>query len=74
MLNREFLEIRARLLDIAAALDRIERREGAAQATADVRYAQLMKALGLLTDGNADRAERLQMVFSDAYQAAWAGK
>jgi len=68
MLNREFLEVRTRLLDIAAALDRIDRRTGATEARSDQRYSQVAKALGLLCDGQANRAERVQKVFSDPYQ------
>lgn len=71
MFNREFLEIRARLLDIAASLDRIDRREGLSAVAADPRYAQIAQAIGILTDGQPDRAERVQMTFSDAYQPGW---
>jgi len=67
MLNREFLEVRCRLIDIAAAMDRIERRDGAEAAVADPRYGRLRQALALLAESGRDRAERVQMVFSDEY-------
>ena len=71
MFNREFLEIRARLLEVAAALDRIDRREGASGVVADPRYAHVTQAIGILTDGQSERAERVQMLFSDPYEPLW---
>ena len=70
-LNREFVEIRRRLIDIASALDRIDRADGADELRADPRVALLQQAALTLTDGRGDRAERVQMVFSDAYDATW---
>ena len=73
MLNREFLEIRCRLIDIASAMDRVDRRDGSEQAARDPRYAKIIEALGLIATGGSDRAERVQMLFSDPYQADWRG-
>jgi hypothetical protein len=70
-LDREFLEIRRRLVDIAAALDRIDGADGADQLDSDPRIAKLHQAVHLLTDGQPDRAERVQMMFSDKYDATW---
>jgi hypothetical protein len=71
MLNREFLEIRCRLIEVAAALDRIDRSPNPRDATADVRHGQIEAALRLLASGVSDRAERVQMVFSDDYRPDW---
>ncbi len=71
MLDREFLEIRCRLLDIAAALDRIDRAEGAEAVRADPRITRLGEAAGILVDGQPERAKRVQMLFSDPYDPAW---
>lgn len=71
MLDRNFLEIRHRLLDIAAGLDRIDRANAAAKARSDPRYLQLEHALRLLIDGKPDRAERIQMAFSLPYDEHW---
>jgi len=71
VLNRDFLEMRCRLLDLAAALDRIDRGEDAASARNDPRTERVRKAMQVLLDGHEDRAERVQMVFSDSYDAAW---
>jgi len=71
MLDREFLEIRCRLLDIAAAMDRIDRAEGAQAVRAHPRVARLSEAAGILVDGQPERAKRVQMLFSDPYDPAW---
>ena len=70
-LDRDFLEIRHGLLGIAAALDRIDRAEGSAEARSDPRWGKLQEAVRLLTDGQSDRATRAQMVFSDPYASNW---
>ena len=62
-LDRYFLEMRWRCLSLAADLDRVQR-EGASVAD-DSRLTRLHKAIATLTDGKANRAERVQMIFSD---------
>ncbi|MHC4234685.1 MAG: hypothetical protein ACYSUQ_06185 [Planctomycetota bacterium] len=59
ILDGEFLEIRRRLLEIAAALDRIDRGQNAEAIRSDPRLAELLEAAGVLTDGGPDRAERV---------------
>jgi len=71
VLDREFLKARHEILDVAAALDRIERADGAGAVAGDPRMAQLREAIALLIDGKPDRAERVQMVFSDDYDPNW---
>ena len=71
VLDREFLELRHRLLDIAAGLDRIDRCDGVTAARKDDRMRQIGDALALLADGRPGRAERIQMVFSDPYNPDW---
>jgi len=70
-LNRDFLDTRHRILDVAAALDRIERGEGSDAVRHDPRMVQMIEALRLLVDGKPDRAARVQMVFSDPYDPNW---
>lgn len=72
VLDRLFLEIRHKILDVAADLDRIARAEGDAAVAEDPRMKQLHEALEVLLDqsGN-DRAERVQMVFSLPYDPLW---
>src|SRR5665213_3124103 len=66
ILNRDFLEIRARLLEVAAALDRIGRAEG--DVSADARMVRIRQAIARLEAGEADRAEQLQLLFSLNYE------
>jgi hypothetical protein len=69
VLDREFLTIRAKILEIAAGLDRIERAQG--DPAADPRWSQLRQAIEILTQGSSDRAERVQMHFSLPYDENW---
>jgi len=69
VLNREFLGIRARLIDVAAALDRIDRAEGSA--AEDPRLARIRQGLQLLSGQISHRAEGVQMLFSLPYQDNW---
>ena len=66
LLNHQFLEMRARALALAADLDRIERSEGGpALLEADPRIQKLRRAIKLLLDERGNRAEQIQMLFSD---------
>jgi hypothetical protein len=69
VLHREFLEIRARLLQVAASLDRIDRAEGSLQG--DRRREQIQKAIQALSAGNPSRAEAIQLIFSLPYDENW---
>ncbi len=71
VLDRIYLDVRCRLLDIAAALDRMERAEGADDVRDDPRLKQLLDGVAILASGESDRAERIQMLFSDAYVSGW---
>ena len=57
-----FMEHRARLLDVAAFLDRVDR---AGAGEDDFRMRAFRKALALLGDGGPDRARRVLELFSD---------
>jgi hypothetical protein len=61
-----FLEMRARALEIAASLDRIERADGGPQVmTGDPRLATLREAFAVLgRTGCTDRAEQVLQLFS----------
>jgi hypothetical protein len=61
-LDREFLGIRCRLIELAAAFDRIERTGNSA--ADDPRMAQIHRSLELLAGNAPTRAEQVQMVFS----------
>lgn len=59
-----FMEHRAKLLDIAAFLDRLDRAAGEA-AGDDVRIRALRLAVPLLIDGEGQRVRRILELFSD---------
>lgn len=64
LLDRHYLEMRSALLETAAALDRIERAPGSAEAFEDPRLQNLIQSLRILEESGADRAERFQQQFS----------
>ena len=58
--------MRWRCLSLAADFDRVERAAGGrALLEGDPRIAKLREAVGLLLEGGASRAEKLQLIFSD---------
>ena len=59
-----FMEHRAKLIDIAAFLDRVER-AAAADKQEDFRMAAFRTAIGVLSDGRPQRAKRVLDLFSD---------
>jgi hypothetical protein len=68
-LDTFFLDARARLLDLAAILDRIDR--GGEDAANDPRLVKVRLALEALCDGAGGRAERIQQIFSLTYDPTW---
>lgn len=69
VLDREFLEIRAKILEIASALDRIDRAEPAQGA--DSRMERIRQGLHVVSGSQPDRAEQIQLIFSLPYDDAW---
>jgi hypothetical protein len=70
-LDAFFLEARSKILDVAAILDRVNRGKDAAALAADPRLAKIKQALDVLRDESGGRAERIQQIFSLAYDATW---
>lgn len=68
ILDREFLPTRAKILEIAATLDRNARAGGAAN---DPRLTQLHSAIEILLKNGDARAEEIQLLFSRAYDSQW---
>jgi len=71
-LDMFFLEMRSRVLELAAGLDRLDfaHAESDPQRTAS-RQDQLKHAVGALLDEAPQRTQRIQLIFSDPYDAAW---
>ena len=59
-----FMEHRAKVLDIAAFLDRVDRAEGSDD-TEDFRVSALKDAISVLIDGQPQRARRILDLLSD---------
>jgi hypothetical protein len=65
VIDRYFLEHRAKLIDLAAFLDRLDRTCDHDIAASDYRIAALFRALNVLSDGRTNRAGRVLEIFSD---------
>ena len=65
VVDRYFLEHRAKLLDVAAFLDRLDRSEAPADVDKDFRVEALQRAIALLIDEKGERAKRILELFSD---------
>ena len=61
--------MRAKLLEVAAALDRLDRAEG--NADSDRRRTQVQAAIQVLLRPEDDRAEQIQLIFSRPYEPEW---
>ena len=57
--------MRCKLIELAAALDRIQRTEGGSDALTDYRITALRAALPELLSDEIGRAERVQLALSD---------
>ena len=72
VLDKYYLDARAKLLALAATLDRLER---GGPAPEDPRRQLLRKALAQLNESSrsstTDRAEKLQLLFSLPYEEGW---
>ena len=69
VLDREFLELRAKILELGASLDRMDRGDGTVQE--DTRMQLLSKGIEILQSAESDRAERIQLLFSLDYNEDW---
>ena len=61
LLDLQFIDARARLIDLAAFLDRLERHEGGD----DIRLRYFREALPILQENRPDRARAVLEKFSD---------
>ena len=74
ILDETFLEVRAKLLEVAATLDRIDRSadDGSPlSASQSAKRDQIDEAIQICLSEGADRAERLQKLFSRDYESSW---
>ena len=73
--DETFLATRAKLIELAATLDRIDRAGGSASLD-DPRRALIEEALRILSAPSdaADRAQQLQQIFSRPFETEWRRK
>jgi len=71
ILEQDFLEIRCLILNLAAALDRIDRAEGADVIGKHEQMQLLQGGLDVLQQAGPGRAEKMQLLFSDQYKEGW---
>jgi hypothetical protein len=69
VLEREYLPTRAKILEIAATLDRIARLEP--HAVQSHRWGQLQAALKIVLEQPTGRAEGIQLLLSRTYDENW---
>jgi hypothetical protein len=69
VLDREFLQIRAKILELAASFDRLDRSEGSV--AGDPRMKLIHQGLEVLASDRPDRAEEVQLLFSRPYLQDW---
>lgn len=72
VLDREYLEIRAKILQLAASFDRLDRGDGSV--SGDPRLSLIHEALRVLDSEQEDRAEQVQLIFSRQYEDDWQEK
>ncbi len=66
-----YLEVRAKLIEIAASLDRVDRADSSGIMDDDPLRGQFREAFEILKSRGFDRAERIQLLFSDEYEPNW---
>lgn len=69
VLDREFLEIRAKILELASSLDRLERGDGTV--ADDARMHLIQDGFRILQEKEEGRAERVQLLFSQPFEIEW---
>jgi hypothetical protein len=70
--DQEFLPIRAKLLEVAASLDRLDRAGGSL--SSESRLTQVRAAIEVLLRPEDDRAEEIQLIFSRPFEDDWRDK
>ena len=69
VLNREYLEMRAKILELAASFDRLDR--GGGGVMDDSRMQLIQQGISVLQQDKEGKAEEIQMIFSREYRPDW---
>lgn len=72
VVDQEFLQVRAKILEIAAFLDRLESdNAGSVSNVTEERLKLLRAGCELLLDSDRDKAARVQLLFSHRFDEQW---
>lgn len=72
IVEQEFLQVRAKILEIAAFLDRLDPQDSQGISSVNAERLKLLRAgCELLLDADSDKATRLQLLFSRKYDEQW---
>ena len=72
IVDQEFLQVRAKILEIAAFLDRLDPEDAKSISGINAERLQLLRAgCELLLDSEHDKAARMQLLFSRKYDQQW---
>ena len=72
VVEQEFLQIRSKILEIAAFLDRLEPEDVVSVSSANAERLKLLReGCALLIDADSEKAARLQLLFSRKYDEQW---
>ncbi len=69
VLDQEFLQVRAKILELAAFFDRLS--EADASNVNQDQLQRLQDGCAILNDQDTGKAERVQLLFSREYDANW---
>lgn len=70
-LEREYFAMRAKVLELAASFDRIQRSDGEFDTE---RWKKLQQSVRILLEESEGRAEKVQLLFSREYSEQWREK
>jgi hypothetical protein len=71
VINRYFPEMRCKVLEVAASLDRMDRAGEPSNGREQPRMDQLRRAVRVLLEDEPGRAEKIQRIFSREYDPNW---
>lgn len=74
LLEDEFMEHRARLLEFASFLDRLQRASGGNEVRGDFRYRALLEMLNVIGSAGGDRVEAILLQLSDPSREVFADR
>ena len=75
VLDQEFLQVRAKILEIAAFYDRLESAGGVPNDSHGNQHMQMLRqGCEILTDDQDNKAARIQLLFSREYDSDWRSK